>query len=125
MRKADAVVTITGTMGWEALLYERPVIAFGEAFYSELPTVFRAMDVPKDGWYDLFGRAMQSARPSPDVMERFVSAIQQTSHRGRLHGPRTFPGVLERENVDNLADALIEAVCETTAPSSAVHKQAS
>lgn len=36
IRNADLVAVITGTAGWEALLMRKPVITFGENFYSRL-----------------------------------------------------------------------------------------
>ena len=35
-RNADLVTVITGTSGWEAILMGRPVITFGDAFYTAL-----------------------------------------------------------------------------------------
>lgn len=40
-RKCLCVATITGTVGWEALLMGRPVIHFGVTWYSSMPGVFR------------------------------------------------------------------------------------
>lgn len=39
-----AVATITGTVGWEALFLDKPVIVFGEIYYKNLPGVI----IPKD-----------------------------------------------------------------------------
>ena len=35
-RRADLVAVITGTVGWEAILMSRPVLMFGESFFSNL-----------------------------------------------------------------------------------------
>lgn len=40
-RKCLCVATITGTVGWEALLLGRPVIHFGITWYSSMPGAFR------------------------------------------------------------------------------------
>jgi hypothetical protein len=40
IRDSEAVATITGTAGWEALQMGKPVICFGNAWYRSLPGVF-------------------------------------------------------------------------------------
>lgn len=38
---AKLITTITGTVGWEATLLQKPVICFGDVFYNRLPFVQR------------------------------------------------------------------------------------
>lgn len=40
IRSSQAVATIGGTAGWEALAYDKPVMAFGWTWYSGCPGVF-------------------------------------------------------------------------------------
>lgn len=39
IKNADLVTINTSTAGWEAILFKKPVITFGDAFYNELPMV--------------------------------------------------------------------------------------
>lgn len=39
IRRADVIVTITGTAGWEGVLLGKPVVTLGSVFYNALPTV--------------------------------------------------------------------------------------
>ena len=41
IRNSALVATVTGTAGWEALKYERPVVYFGYATYREMPGAFQ------------------------------------------------------------------------------------
>ncbi|OQX79361.1 MAG: hypothetical protein B6D56_07260 [Candidatus Omnitrophica bacterium 4484_70.1] len=41
IKKAKAVVVNSGTVGWEALLFKKPVIIFGEAFYNHSGLTYR------------------------------------------------------------------------------------
>lgn len=41
VEKCVAVVTVTGTIGFEALFMGKPVLCFGETFYSQFPSVYR------------------------------------------------------------------------------------
>ncbi len=40
-RHAAITITITGTGGWETLLFGRPVITFGDVFYNDVPGALR------------------------------------------------------------------------------------
>ena len=39
--RADAVVTISGTIGWESAVRGTPVLVFGRAWYEKMPRVFK------------------------------------------------------------------------------------
>ena len=41
IENAVATATLNGNAGWEAFLFGKPVIAFGEAFYKEFPGILR------------------------------------------------------------------------------------
>lgn len=106
VRGADAIAVITGTMGWEGLLFDKPVVTFGNVFYNVLPQVHRASEVPKDGWYDVFRRAIFENKPDRESLLAYIAALYAASYPGTMRGPRTFPRVLEDENVQHLTDAL-------------------
>ena len=44
MKNAKAVATITGTVGWEAIMHHVPVIMFGLFWYENMPGVLRITD---------------------------------------------------------------------------------
>jgi hypothetical protein len=106
IREASAVAVITGTAGWEGLLFDKPVVTFGDAFFNILPHVYRASAVPKDGWYDLFRRAIFEHRPDHNALRAFVAAMHRGSFPGTILNPTRFPHVLEDGNVENIALAL-------------------
>lgn len=112
IQAAEAIAVITGTMGWEGLLYDKPVVVFGDAFYSHLPGVYRALDAPKDRWHALFERAISHHRPQPDALRRYIVALHDSSFPGFMKNPNTFPQVLAPENVKAIAAALRAVVTE-------------
>ena len=93
-------------MGWEGLLFDKPVITFGDVFFNLVPTVYRASELPKDRWYEMFSRALGAHRPDPEAVLQLVSALQQASHPGFIGNPGSFPEALEPENVEMLTTAL-------------------
>jgi capsule polysaccharide export protein KpsC/LpsZ len=106
IKEASAVAVITGTMGWEALLFGKPVITFGEVWFNQLPQVYRASLVPKDGWHGLFTRAVTEQRVDRSALLALVSAMQQASYPGFVGNADAFPEVLDPENIARVTEAL-------------------
>jgi hypothetical protein len=106
IRNAAAVAVITGTVGWEGLLFGKPVVTFGDVFYNECPLTHRAGLVPKDEWYRVFRKAIFRHEHDEERLLEFVAAVAASSRPGFVKNPTTFPAVLEQENVERIADAL-------------------
>jgi len=106
IRDAAAVAVITGTVGWEALLFGKPVVTFGDVFYNECPLTHRAALVAKDRWHEVFHSAIFEHEHDEESLLELVAAIRASSRPGFLKNPNTFPAVLEPENVERIADAL-------------------
>lgn len=47
IKNSEAVITIASTTGWEAFLYEKPVITFGRAFYVYSDLVYKVARIEK------------------------------------------------------------------------------
>lgn len=82
IERCEAVATITGTAGWEALFRGKPSIAFGRAFYRGGPGVIsvddpielaRELHAIEDGTFEV---------ATHDELRRFLLAIQSASHHG-------------------------------------------
>ncbi len=64
MSKCAAVVTVTGTAGWEAYLMNRPVVVLGNVFYNFLPGVLHMSMYGEDFAARVRGY-IESFRPDP------------------------------------------------------------
>jgi capsule polysaccharide export protein KpsC/LpsZ len=109
IRNASAIAVITGTMGWEGLFFDKPVVTFGDVFYNILPGVTKASQVPKDGWFRVFKQAIDAHRPDRESLLALVAALQERTYPGFMKNPNTFPAVLVDENVENITRALADA----------------
>ena len=109
IQNASAIAVITGTMGWEGVLFGKPVITFGDVFMNLLPHVYKASEVPKDGWYQLFRKALFDHRPDDDAVLALLVALERTSTPGRMHNPNTFKLVIEDDNIKLVLEALAAA----------------
>jgi hypothetical protein len=115
IRGASAISVITGTMGWEGLLFGKPVITFGSVWFNALPHVYRGDRTPRDDLHALYARALFEHRPDHEALLALIVAMRQISYPGRIHNPRSFPLVLEPENVEHLARALADNAIDSGA----------
>lgn len=106
IRDAAAVTVITGTVGWEGLIFGKPVVTFGNVFYNECSLTQQAGRVPKDQWHEVFRQAIFEHEHDEERLLEFVAAIQATSAPGFVKNPNTFPVVMDPENVERITDAL-------------------
>jgi hypothetical protein len=103
IQDAAAVAVITGTMGWEGLLFGKPVVTFGRVFFNCFPLVHRAGDVPKDEWPELFRRAIFEHRHDEALLRDFVACAHQSTAPGLTGNPTSYPAILDPENIQKLA----------------------
>ena len=110
IRDAAVVAVITGTVGWEGLMFDKPVVTFGDVFFNLHPSVYRGAEVAKDGWFELFTRATTQHVHDREAVLVIIAALQQSTYPGFIANPSTFPEALEPENVKLLADALADTL---------------
>jgi hypothetical protein len=100
MRRAEAVVVISSTVGLEALLYEKPVLTLGQPFY---PGYGITLDV--DSFSEIRTRVPELLRfrPDPEQIRRFLHAAMKRCYPGA-------PVLVDRsdENAARLAATLDE-----------------
>lgn len=70
-----AVSTITGTAGWEALRMGKPVIVFGNVFWSQLPGAFHISKKPR--WDKITGFEYNNQK-----LQKSVDEISKFTHDG-------------------------------------------
>ncbi len=89
---AEAILSITGTAGWEALMFGRPVVLFGHSFYEEfeegvvraegreeLPGILRQIrhrQIPEEGILAYVASVLGKTRAGLFIEPRFYSELQ-------------------------------------------------
>lgn len=102
---AEAVATLTGTTGWEAVVRGTPALVFGDAWYRACEGVFEVRT------FEDCVRAVEEVQKGYAVdaerVRAFLAAMVETTHRGYLnpHGGRIAP-FGAKENRARLAAAL-------------------
>jgi hypothetical protein len=79
IRRAEAIVVISSTVGLEALLYEKPVLTLGQPFYGGYGVT---LDV--DAFHELREKVPEILRfrPDPERIRRFLHAAMRACYPG-------------------------------------------
>jgi capsule polysaccharide modification protein KpsS len=82
-RKSAGILTINSTVGWEAMLYRKPVITFGTCFYDISGMVWKMRDLY--GLPDTIRRALKENLVDKEKLLRFVNAVAQSDYLGNIN----------------------------------------
>lgn len=105
VRKCSAVLTISGTVGWEGIILGKPVITFGRVFYNHFDQVVHVRDVS-----ELPGILKESIfhyKLDRELMLKYVSAHIQGTYEGvQLSPVYSNNASLSHENVSRLVEGI-------------------
>lgn len=104
IRDASAVVVVTSTVGWEALLCEKPVIAMGNVWFDACPLAWKVETIAE--LPTVLRRAILGYQPDRELLLKFVAASLEGTYPGRIEHPDYSPEVLSPRNVAAIATAV-------------------
>lgn len=103
IEKADVVATVTGTIGLEAFLLDKPFLMFGRNFFSHLCHRIDRIDEFRDE----IARLLAHYRPtSPEEKVEAIARLYNISYAFALFEPYYRPEAMSRGNVENFLDAV-------------------
>ena len=107
--RAEAVATVTGTAGWEALMLGTPVVLFGHAFYEEFEEGVTVINEIEDLPRVLYS---QRQRTIPSfALDAYIAAVLERAPEGIISEPRYLPSVadtvMSTENLDRIAGVIL------------------
>ena len=83
IKSCKILITITGTAGWEAILFKKPAITLGSVFYNKMEMVKKCKsynDLPY-----LVKDVLENYKHDEDELITFLSAIFETSFSARFY----------------------------------------
>jgi hypothetical protein len=109
IQRAKVVITITGTPGWEAILYQRPALVFGNVFYDTFPWVVKVTDFTK--LPGVINELLNSNSGSYTESERnlYVASYLDSLYDGEFDVGR-LPVTNHPENIKNLCEGLMDYI---------------
>jgi hypothetical protein len=107
IRNSFAVATVTGTVGWESLFYDKPVLMFGEFFYKYAHGVFQIKDI--SSCRQALSQIESGLKPTNYSLRSLLLAIQRTCVRGyTIADQGALAAIPKEENAIKLAEALLK-----------------
>jgi hypothetical protein len=83
MKNAQAVATITGTAGWEALVKQKPVMVFGHNFYEYAPGV-SLITTKEDAKESINNIINKTFIYDENKLKLFLQAVEDTAIKGHI-----------------------------------------
>ena len=74
---AKLITTITGTVGWEAVIFKKPVISFGHQFYNSLSMVTHCDEI--ENLPELVKEKLERHRHDEEELTAFLAAVFEDS----------------------------------------------
>lgn len=105
IQQSNAVLTITGSAAWEAILYEKPVVVFGPLCYGFYDLIYHCAniaDLPA-----ILAEATRRFTPDHDLLVKFVWAFLASAYELEWGDSLRSPSVLAPRNLDRIAQAIV------------------
>ena len=109
INNSQAVATVTGTAGWEAVLRSKPAIVFGYPWYKHCDGVFYVNDVQS------CKSAIQEIKNGFSINQKKVACYLTELDKASVHGYLDLQGekvslLIKEENIRNILGALINEI---------------
>lgn len=105
IKNSLAVMTATGTAGWEALFLEKPVLMFGSDIFQYAPGIFSVKSVAdvKKAWQQI----QQGHQPRLKTVKIFLKAMEETLVKGYVEDYyQPFSRLSETDNIVSICLAI-------------------
>jgi hypothetical protein len=108
IKNADLVIVISGTVGWEALLYGKPVITLGNVFYNNSGLVHQVSNLGE--LKKAIRQLLKNYQLDKAKLLKYILALKHGTYEGYFNVPHTDTRVMERENIKKLANGIYDEV---------------
>jgi len=109
INKSQAVATVTGTAGWEAVLRSKPAIIFGYPWYQNCPIILRVQDV--ESCKKAIQRIISGNIDNKDKVFNFLKALDNTSIKMYISSYIEKQSMLSKiENAKNILKAILNEI---------------
>ncbi len=112
IKNAKAVSTIVGTVGWEAIVYEKPLILFGISWYENYEGVLRIKDeLSAQKIFDF----IEKYKYDEHNLLSYLAAVGKNTHRAYYYkaGNKSVLNLSEDECVNNIVNSILSKLNET------------
>jgi hypothetical protein len=104
IRNCQLVTTLTGTVGLEALFYNKPVIMFGKTYYSYFDKVFKVKDIRE--LPVIIKEGLNNYQPDEELLLKFLAALLEGTYEGVFYNAINDPETNSLENARKILAAI-------------------
>lgn len=108
IKKSVAVVTLTSTVGYEAIILDRPVFTFGNVFYNECDYVVQLS--AEENISELIEKTIsvydKTSEEYQHNRDAFIAAVLDTLFTGNYNWHIKDPSVLSPDNMKTISEAI-------------------
>jgi len=108
INKSQAVITLTGTACWEALMRSKPVIVFGFPWYRDCPALFRADST--ETCRQALEKIKNGYRVNSQDIINFLKSLDEVAVKGYFEEPNPKSKITPEQSKSNIAQAIIAEV---------------
>jgi len=106
IKKADLILTISGTVAYESAIIGTPSIVFADMFFNVLPKVYRCNNI--ENLYYLIRKAIKKkyeplSNEEKEETVKFLAYVIANSFEGVISDPQSDPYCITKENINNLS----------------------
>jgi hypothetical protein len=108
IQNAEAVIVLTGTVGLETILMEKPLFILGNVFYDTYDLAYKVdniKDLPME-----IKHHIHNFRRNPNILKKFILAYMKSTFDGIIDNPLERREFLSDTNMTNIANAIFQ-VC--------------
>jgi hypothetical protein len=108
--KAKAVATVSGTVGWEAVVRGKPALLFGHAWYRDCPGVYRS--TTEHSLRETLDQIAKGIAPDPWALRAFAAGLGEASVLGVVDKIYAELGMLSEEDSISSIAASLDTFCQ-------------
>ena len=106
MRASQAVATVTGAPGWEAMVRGKPALVFGYAWYKESPAAFRVRDVAS--CQDALRAIEKGEVAEKNDIINYLKCLDEASIHGFIAGSNAATATVNRQqNFEGITELIL------------------
>jgi len=110
IKNSKIVTTNTGTAGFEALFFKKPVVTFGHAFYNTLPFVKRCREIENLPW--IIKDQLENFKYDEQMLIDFIAALLKESADVNLIQLWSIEGGDDLEKKEEELEPLVDLIAE-------------
>ena len=112
IKKSKCIITITSTVGLQALLLKIPVITLARVSYDASPSIIRGEHVAKQNYNSLIKQAIGHTVSEKDVINFCVAVQRKLSPQNNLilNHPMYADQILHQNNIVKISDVIYKAI---------------